>query len=227
MNFLELYESEPEFQQEIINKFNIDLSALNFLGAGMNGRVWGIDNKSVLKVTTSPTEEKTVLNLIDKELTVELGYTTILPNDYLIFDPTYFVYRREFDPAYFVYRRENLVPFKNVSIEEKKEAEIIWNIRSIDFAAKNMYSAFVGKKAKSEWAAEAFLKEMSRRGLFQDSLYAALILFIYEAAIQRIFLWDIYPQNLGFRFNEQNEPAMDAGLVFFDPMARIYLEELI
>jgi hypothetical protein len=210
--FIEYYKLGEELEKELAAKFNIDLSTLEYLGGGSCGEVWKIDEKSVLKMTRSRREEKTVLKLIETGLTLELGHTTILPQDTFRF------------LHWFAYRRELLFPLKDIDPfypGMREYHKIIQDLVEVNIAAHIMGRDFIARKANEQELADKFLQEMSRLGFLQKTELVAIILLIYQAAIGKIFLWDLSEYNAGFRIDENGKPAVDAGLVFFDPMAII------
>jgi hypothetical protein len=207
--FTRSYELGEDLERELAAKFNIYLSELELLGKGSYGKVWKIDEISVLKMTESEAEKETVLKLIETGLTLELGHTTVLPQDTFT------------AKIWFAYRRELLVPLNDARLEFDKYNKIKRDLFKVQRAMNDMYLGFQKEKSNEQECADKFLQEMSRLGFLQKTELVAIILFAYQAVIKKIFLWDVHEDNVGFRIDENGEPVLDAGLVFFDPMASV------
>ena len=217
MRFSSRYFSlEPELSEAIAKKFNVDTKELLHLGGGGYGDVFEIDERSVFKITRSEEEAEAVPIFIEERLTLQLGYVTILPDDYLYFQHL------------FIYRREKLLPlqdavgFPSYKIDRKTYNEIDRDIERFNQINRRLSSDLARSGPEDrELMANIFLQEA--RKYLEKPLFSAIVLFFYEAALKGISMWDLRTINVGFRYKEDGKtPAIEAGLVFFDPMAEIY-----
>jgi len=192
-----------KLKEEVSQKFNISINDLEYLGKGYAGLVFGIDQKSVLKITNLGLEKNLVLKFIEMGLTLHPGYVSILPDDTLEVD------------SFFIYRRERLLPVEHIkgmpiynSIADNINQISVW-----------LNSACRRKMLSPEEKANYFLDIMDELKFLEKELYVTIILFAYEVLQKGIELTDLNPSNAGFRLKETGSPALDAGLVFFDPLA--------
>ena len=201
----------PDFIEQVVNKFNVDPFFLKKLGEGYYGTTWGIDEWSILKITDSDVEKRLVLTFIERGLTLEPGYVSIIPDDYLDLG------------RYFIYRRERLCPYaSNIDLSEVEttNGEALRDIRLIDRLGVDLRQG-IEISREATVPAKVFLKKT--KIYFDNPLYTAIILFMYEAALEKMPLWDLDVDNLGFRYKEDREtPDVVSGFVFFDPMAEFF-----
>jgi hypothetical protein len=201
--------NRPEEIELINNKFNIDFESLERLGGGAGRAAFKIDRYSVLKITGDTTEIRALKNLVSTEVILEPGFATVLSDDILAIQPDY---------SFIAYRMELLYPaikaFKwavDTQVLDYKDAEYIknktWELQTICFNHQI-------------FDADQLLKEFEKAYLVNIFILTPLILALYEASKKNIFLTDIHINNLGFRFDETGNPAINAGLVAFDLIQR-------
>jgi len=187
----------------IERKFNIDFFSLEPVGEGRWGHALAIDNKSILKITSAEEEVKVLKILISENLILEPGFATVLSEDILEL--------QKID----VYRTERLYPakkalkwaMKNNILDYKEVDSLNYKIsiflNDLFISPRDIHDFNLGKEGST------FLRE---------PMLIPLVLSLYTAASKGFFLYDLHLGNLGFRFDENGNPALDAGFVAFDLM---------
>ena len=188
-------------QQAVINyKFNIDLDSLEKLGEGVYGQAFKIDDKSVLKITEAAEEAAAITSLVSSGVILEPGFATVLPND-------------------LIYIRDDIWAYRTELLITAKEA-FKWALSKGIFGKPHI--EYFKNKTNELYQFLPIIPGFSKYAdntvkMFLDiPIFTTLMLSLLEAAENDIYLWDIHLDNLGFRPDENNNPAIDAGFVAFD-----------
>ena len=187
----------------IERKFNIDFFSLEPVGSGRWGHALAIDNKSILKITVAEEEVKTLKLLIDTELILETGFATVLKDDILEL--------KQLD----VYRTERLYPAKKALLWALKNN--VMEYKHVDYL-NYIISMFLNDLFANERSLHSFNKGERGQRFLAEPMLIPLILSLHAAASEGFFVYDLHIKNLGFRFDKDGNPALDAGLVAFDLM---------
>jgi len=203
----DIFENMPwAKRKQIENKFNINIEDLIVIGEGSYGTAFQIDNKSVLKVTPAVAEINALSFLIHKGLNLKPGIATVLEDD--ILETKYKYYER-----LFFYRTELLMPAEK-AFDWASQRDLLELHDEIDIRASitRLYSITL------DIIPSDYSKAIIDQGILDVPMLVPIALALKPAFDLGVRIWDTKTDNMGFRLDEKGNPALDAGLVFFDPL---------
>ena len=212
------YRFPDEDIREISEYFKIDLWSLPFIQFGGYGMVLQIDNRSIIKVTTSNKEVEAIKELTDVGLNTHPGCATIIKDDVFVTSTEDTFYTDTYKK--WAYREELLI---TDNYERKTFENALGTYRQYrgesDFFCIDRFINDMRNLKEEEYWEEAYEREQEFIEHFNNPALANIADLVVKAVSKDIYLRDIRIANVGFRVDPETGRAYEeAGLVLFDWM---------